>query len=89
MRIWRLAALLENQSEHAQGSPLQLAALADHTEADVNIVRFAPDAKLLASGGDDNQVILYSRLPGRGEKVFGSGKDGPNHENWRATKFCR
>ena len=89
MRIWRLPALQEHAKENVGGVPLQLAALTDHTESDVNIVRFAPDAKLLASGGDDKQVILYHRLPGKGEKVFGAGKDGPNHENWRAARFGR
>ena len=89
MRLWSLAAVLANEAEHAAAPPQRLATLTDHTESDVNVVRFSPDGDYLASGGDDQAVILYRMFPGRGESSFGSGGEGPNYENWRALRVCR
>lgn len=89
VRLWALPAVLANEAEHAAAPPQRLATLTDHTESDVNVVRFSPDGEFLASGGDDQTVILHRMFPGRGESSFGSGGEGPNHENWRALRVCR
>jgi hypothetical protein len=82
-------ALLAHEAEHAPSPPQRLATLMDHTESDINVVRFAPDGDYLASAGDDQSIILYRMFPGRGDASFGSGGEGPNQENWRAVRLCR
>ncbi|KAK0657255.1 WD40-repeat-containing domain protein [Cercophora newfieldiana] len=63
-----------------------LATLAKHTQA-VNVVRWAPKGELLASAGDDGNVILW--VPSENHHVtFGS--DGlEDKEAWRTKHMCR
>ena len=89
VRIWHLPAVASHSEEHASALPKRLATLSDHTEADVNVVRFSPDGELLATAGDDQTIILYKKHAGRGDTVFGSRNEGGNHENWRAAHVCR
>lgn len=89
IRIWTMQAVLDHLVEQDSSLPKKLATLTDHTEVDINIVRFSPDGTFLASAGDDQAVFLYKLLPGRGGTSFGSGDEGPNIENWKISKAFR
>ncbi|KAK4153287.1 WD40-repeat-containing domain protein [Chaetomidium leptoderma] len=63
-----------------------LATLSKHTQA-VNVVRWAPKGELLASAGDDGNVILWVRSETH-HPTFGSeGLD--DKETWRTKHMCR
>ncbi|UNI23459.1 Chromatin assembly factor 1 subunit [Purpureocillium takamizusanense] len=63
-----------------------LSTLSKHNQA-VNVVRWAPKGEVLASAGDDGNVILWvpSELPPTG---FGSDAQD-DKESWRAKHMCR
>lgn len=84
-----MQAVLDHHVEQDNAVPKKLATLTDHTEADINIVRFSPDGTFLASAGEDQSVFLYKLMPGRGGTSFGSGDEGPNVENWKVSKTFR
>ncbi len=63
--------------------PRLLATLTNH-QLGVNCVRWSPDGALLASGGDDKVVILWSLESGR-TTVFGQ----ENIENWTPVAMLR
>lgn len=81
VKVWSLAAALDAAME-ASSAPKLLATLTDHN-GQVNIVRFAPHASLLASGSDDGIAVIYELQGGPGGGVLGGEI---NVENWR-TKF--
>ncbi|KAK4238110.1 WD40-repeat-containing domain protein [Achaetomium macrosporum] len=63
-----------------------LATLSKHTQA-VNVVRWAPKGEVLASAGDDGNVILWVRSETH-HPAFGS--DGlDDKETWRTKHMCR
>ncbi|KAK4100649.1 WD40 repeat-like protein [Parathielavia hyrcaniae] len=63
-----------------------IATLSKHTQA-VNVVRWAPKGELLASAGDDGNVILWVRSETH-HPTFGSeGLD--DKETWRTKHMCR
>jgi protein HIRA/HIR1 len=53
----------------------------------VNCVRWSPDGKFLASGSDDQTVILYVQEAGNTRKVF--GETFVNKENWVAKSVAK
>ena len=53
----------------------------DNHLACVNSVRWSGSGKFLASAGDDQRVILWTKSAYGGGAVFGSGK--VNHESYR------
>ncbi|PHH62594.1 hypothetical protein CDD82_1988 [Ophiocordyceps australis] len=63
-----------------------LATLSKHNQA-VNVVRWAPKGEVIASAGDDGNVILWvpSELP---SSSFGS-ESQDDKESWRAKHMCR
>ncbi|GJN79520.1 hypothetical protein PLIIFM63780_003036 [Purpureocillium lilacinum] len=63
-----------------------LSTLSKHNQA-VNVVRWAPKGEVLASAGDDGNVILWvpSELPPTG---FGADAQD-DKESWRAKHMCR
>lgn len=74
----------------AEGSKVKvvfLSSLTRHTKT-VNVVRFSPDGRLLASAGDDAVVCLWRLSEGA---VGGNleGADAGNKENWTVTKILR
>ena len=81
VKVWSLAAALDAAQE-SSSAPKLLATLTDHN-GQVNIVRFAPHASLLASGSDDGIAVIYELQGGAGGGVLGGEV---NVENWR-TKF--
>ena len=81
VKVWSLATALDAAKE-ASSAPKLLSTLTDHN-GQVNIVRFAPHASLLASGSDDFTAVIYELHDGPGGGVLGGEV---NLENWR-TKF--
>ncbi|TXT05909.1 hypothetical protein VHUM_03670 [Vanrija humicola] len=65
-----------------------LATLHKHSAA-VNVVRFSPNGQLLASAGDDGNVILWV-LSDRPISNFGEAtEDAPDKEHWRPQKMLQ
>ncbi|KAH8816371.1 WD40-repeat-containing domain protein [Xylogone sp. PMI_703] len=82
VRLWRL----EDDGEERKVE--YLSTLSKHTQA-VNVVRWAPKGELLASAGDDGNVILW--VPSEvhnGGAVFG-GDGIEDKETWRTKHMCR
>jgi len=80
IRLWNL----ERDGEEAKVS--FLATLVRHTQT-VNVVRFCPKGEMLASAGDDGNVLLWvpSDLP-----ATALGEDhAEDKETWRIKHMCR
>eukprot|EP00359_Climacostomum_virens_P007953 CAMPEP_0204913460 /NCGR_PEP_ID=MMETSP1397-20131031/11319_1 /ASSEMBLY_ACC=CAM_ASM_000891 /TAXON_ID=49980 /ORGANISM="Climacostomum Climacostomum virens, Strain Stock W-24" /LENGTH=376 /DNA_ID=CAMNT_0052084695 /DNA_START=680 /DNA_END=1810 /DNA_ORIENTATION=- len=73
IRVWNLAG----------GNVVHLEDLAGTHERAVNVVRFSPDGKLLASGGDDAVVVLWEK---KLKPVFGEEEEVLG---WTASKVLR
>lgn len=81
VRLWKV----EEDGEDRQVE--YLATLGKHTQA-VNVVRWAPKGELLASAGDDGNVILW--VPSEHHHAAAFGSDGlEDKETWRAKHMCR
>ena len=89
VRIWTLTPVRDHRSELDDKIPKKLATLTDHTDNDVNVVRFSPDGLYLATAGEDQSVLLYKRSAGQGRRTFGTSDDGPNLENWKIVRTFR
>jgi len=65
-----------------------LSTLTKHTQA-VNVVRWCPRGELLASAGDDGNVLLW--VPSENPALHSSfGEDGlEDVEHWRVKTMCR
>ncbi|SPO07648.1 related to chromatin assembly complex, subunit p60 [Cephalotrichum gorgonifer] len=80
VRLWKVECDGENRKAE------YLSTLAKHTQA-VNVVRWSPKGDLLASAGDDGNVILWVPSDTH-QAAFGS--DGlEDKETWRARHMCR
>ncbi|KAK7967504.1 WD repeat-containing protein [Apiospora aurea] len=80
VRIWKVD--YEGEDRKVE----YLSTLAKHTQA-VNVVRWAPKGEVLASAGDDGNVILW--VPSDSQQpVFGS-EQREDKETWRAKHMCR
>ncbi|UKZ75372.1 hypothetical protein TrVFT333_003055 [Trichoderma virens FT-333] len=80
VRVWKVEA------DGPERKVEYLSTLSKHNQA-VNVVRWAPKGEILASAGDDGNVILWvpSEIPATN---FGSeGLD--DKESWRAKHMCR
>ncbi|KAG6007827.1 hypothetical protein E4U54_008782 [Claviceps lovelessii] len=80
VRIWKLI------SDGPERKVDYLSTLSKHNQA-VNVVRWAPKGEILASAGDDGNVILWvpSDLP---PSNFGADAQD-DKESWRAKHMCR
>lgn len=88
VRIWQSAPLLEAAYDQKDYEPL-LSELQNHTSA-VNIVRWSPDGRYLASGGDDKAVILWELRPGAASSVrIASNDTFEPSENWQPKAVMR
>lgn len=67
-------------------APKLLAEMSDHING-VNVVRWSPDGKLLASAGLDRTVILYGLDAGGIPSSF--GMSAPTVESWRQRGVLR
>ncbi|TAQ90423.1 hypothetical protein B7494_g1221, partial [Chlorociboria aeruginascens] len=81
VRIWHLDAEGEDRRI------TYLSTCTKHTQA-VNVVRWAPKGELLASAGDDGNVILWVPADHTGAPTFG-GDGIEDKETWRAKHMCR
>ena len=64
-----------------------LATLRDHFGS-VNCVRWAKCGQRIASGSDDQVVLVHEKRPGSGTTEFGSGEP-PDVENWKVLLTLR
>ena len=84
VRIWKVHKL--------EGKPIDfLATLSGHDKA-VNIVRFSPNGRYLATSGDDGAVLIWtiSTVPVSSHAAFGADPDEvPNKENWKQIAQLR
>ncbi|KAK8970708.1 Protein HIRA [Platanthera guangdongensis] len=85
VRIWNMKSV-GRDADNDQSQRL-LATLWDHFGS-VNCVRWAKHGRYLASGSDDQVILVYERKPGSGMAEFGSGQP-PDVENWKVTTTLR
>ncbi|KAK4658725.1 Chromatin assembly factor 1 subunit [Podospora pseudocomata] len=81
VRLWKI----EDDGEDRKVD--YLATLSTHTQA-VNVVRWAPKGDILASAGDDGNVILWVPSDSR-SAGFGEEADPEAKEFWRRKHMCR
>ncbi|XP_074559804.1 protein HIRA isoform X2 [Curcuma longa] len=86
VRIWNMKSV-EADTENDSSVPKVLATLRDHFGS-VNCVRWAKHGRLLASGSDDQVILIHEKKPGSGTTEFGSGEP-PDVENWKVTMTLR
>ncbi|KAI0519728.1 hypothetical protein KFK09_007187 [Dendrobium nobile] len=85
VRIWNMKSVgRDGESDQSQRL---LATLWDHFGS-VNCVRWAKHGRFLASGSDDQVILVYERKPGSGTTEFGSGQP-PDVENWKVAMTLR
>jgi len=87
VKVWSMGPLLDAQAEAKEGASRLLATLDQHASP-VNVVRFSKSGNFIASGADDNVVMVCELKPGKGQASFGNS-DRPNVENWRAVMHFR
>ncbi|KAJ5676236.1 Chromatin assembly factor 1 subunit B [Penicillium macrosclerotiorum] len=81
VRLWRV----ESTGEERKAT--YLSTLVKHTQA-VNVVRWCPKGEMLASAGDDGNVLLW--VPSEVQSQPGFGEDGSDDkETWRVKHMCR
>ncbi|CAN6438953.1 unnamed protein product [Victoria cruziana] len=73
--------------EPDQSTPALLATLREHFGS-VNCVRWAKHGRFVASGSDDQLILIHERKPGTGTTEFGSGEP-PDVENWKVVMTLR
>ena len=90
IKLWSLRPCVDEAAEKDDAAPRLLATLSGHLGA-VNCARWSPDGRFLASGSDDQLIMLW-RLAAPGERLgavpFGSGA-APNVEKWRQVATLR
>lgn len=64
-----------------------LATVRDHFGS-VNCVRWAHHGRFLASGSDDQMILIHERKAGSATVEFGSGEP-PDVENWKVVMTLR
>ncbi|WVZ01456.1 hypothetical protein V8G54_027525 [Vigna mungo] len=82
VRIWNMKSVSTDIENDATSQRL-LATLRDHFGS-VNCVRWAKHGRFVASGSDDQAILIHERKPGSGTTEFGSGEP-PDIENWKAS----
>ncbi|KAL5583137.1 hypothetical protein UlMin_015579 [Ulmus minor] len=86
VRIWNMKSLGKDLDNEDSTQRL-LATLRDHFGS-VNCVRWAKHGRYLASGSDDQAILVHERKPGSGTTEFGSGEP-PDVENWKVVMTLR
>lgn len=85
--IWNLEPIINEAAERDKSVPKVLCQLDNHL-ACVNSVRWSCSGNMLASGGDDKIIMLWTRSKGP-SSVFGSGGVTKAAENWRSSATLR
>ncbi|KAK3935919.1 WD40-repeat-containing domain protein [Diplogelasinospora grovesii] len=80
VRLWKI----EEDGEERRVE--YLSTLSKHTQA-VNVVRWAPKGELLASAGDDGNVILWVPSDNHHQSFGAEGLE--DKETWRTKHMCR
>ncbi|CAG8013078.1 unnamed protein product [Penicillium olsonii] len=81
VRLWKV------ESTGEERKVTYLSTLIKHTQA-VNVVRFSPKGEMLASAGDDGNVLLW--VPSELQTQAGLGEDrSDDKETWRVKHMCR
>ncbi|MQL76111.1 hypothetical protein Taro_008489 [Colocasia esculenta] len=86
VRIWNMKSV-GRESDNDQSTQKLLATLRDHFGS-VNCVRWAKHGRFIASGSDDQVILIHERKPGSGATEFGSGEP-PDVENWKVIMTLR
>ncbi|KAJ6985896.1 hypothetical protein NC653_023735 [Populus alba x Populus x berolinensis] len=86
VRIWNMNSVSRNLEINEPTQRL-LATLRDHFGS-VNCVRWAKHGRYVASGSDDQVILVHERKPGSGTTEFGSGEP-PDVENWKVAMTLR
>ncbi|KAL9275948.1 HIRA-like protein [Drosera capensis] len=86
VRIWNMKSLARD-AQKDDSAPRILATLRDHFGS-VNCVRWAKHGRYIASGSDDQVILIHERKPGSGTMEFGSGEP-PDVENWKVIMTLR
>ncbi|XP_061345381.1 protein HIRA-like isoform X2 [Gastrolobium bilobum] len=86
VRIWNMKSVSTDRENDASSQRL-LATLRDHFGS-VNCVRWAKHGRYVASGSDDQVILIHERKPGSGTTEFGSG-EAPDIENWKVAMTLR
>ncbi|CAA0810678.1 homolog of histone chaperone HIRA [Striga hermonthica] len=86
VRIWNMKSVGREIQINDSSSKL-LATLRDHFGS-VNCVRWAKHGRYIASGSDDQAILIHERKPGSGTTEFGSGEP-PDVENWKVSMTLR
>ncbi|KAK9913027.1 hypothetical protein M0R45_036854 [Rubus argutus] len=86
VRVWNMKSLGRDFSNEESAQRL-LATLRDHFGS-VNCVRWAKHGRYVASGSDDQVILIHERKPGSGTTEFGSGEP-PDVENWKVAMTLR
>jgi protein HIRA/HIR1 len=86
VRIWSMKSVDKNAANNNSSQRL-LATMRDHFGS-VNCVRWAKHGRYLASGSDDQVILIHERKAGSGTSEFGSGEP-PDVENWKVVMTLR
>ncbi|CAL5090281.1 unnamed protein product [Urochloa decumbens] len=86
VRIWSMKSVDKNNANNDSSQRL-LATMRDHFGS-VNCVRWARHGRYLASGSDDQVILIHERKAGSGTAEFGSGEPA-DLENWKAVMTLR
>jgi protein HIRA/HIR1 len=86
IKIWNLLPILDAAAEADPNVPKLLAALSEH-QGSVHVVAFNHSGTLLASGGNDNTVLLYKLHSGAATSKLGA--TFVNIENWKTVANIR
>ncbi|CAL4958672.1 unnamed protein product [Urochloa decumbens] len=86
VRIWSMKSV-DKDNTNDDSSQRLLATMRDHFGS-VNCVRWAKHGRYLASGSDDQVILIHERKAGSGTSEFGSGEP-PDVENWKVIMTLR
>ncbi|KAK6936200.1 TUP1-like enhancer of split [Dillenia turbinata] len=86
VRIWNMKSV-GGDFQSDEFTHRLLATLRDHFGS-VNCVRWAKHGRYVASGSDDQAILVHERKPGSGTTEFGSGEP-PDVENWKVVMTLR
>ncbi|PAN10984.1 hypothetical protein PAHAL_2G131100 [Panicum hallii] len=86
VRIWSMKSVDKDNANNDSSQRL-LATMRDHFGS-VNCVRWARHGRYLASGSDDQVILIHERKAGSGTAEFGSGEPA-DLENWKVVMTLR
>ncbi|KAM3295155.1 hypothetical protein ACQJBY_037798 [Aegilops geniculata] len=86
VRIWNMKSVSKDNQNDDSNQRL-LATMRDHFGS-VNCVRWAKHGRYLASGSDDQAILIHERKAGSGTSEFGSGEPA-DIENWKVVMTLR